>query len=91
MRDEQTRSPQQCVALDSGQAAEAASLQGWRAITSIEQITDARGEAAPGTPVWYGAGQASAATGQLHMKRYCSQDEATAGSARQVSYAVLFA
>ena len=79
MRDEQTPSPQQCVALDSGQTAEAASLQGWRAMTSIEQITDARGEAGPGTPAWYGAGQASAATGQLHMKRYCSQDEANAG------------
>ena len=50
MRDEQTPSPQQCVALDSGQTAEAASLQGWRAMTSIEQITDARGEAGPGTP-----------------------------------------
>ncbi len=79
MRDEQTPSPQQCVALDSGQTAEAASLQGWRTMTSIEQITDARGEAGPNTPAWYGAGQASAATGQLHMKRYCSQDEANAG------------
>lgn len=83
MRDEQTPSPQQCVALDSGQTAEAASLQGWRAMTSIEQITDARGEAGPGTPAWYGAGQASAATSQLHMKRYCSQDEASAGLCSQ--------
>ena len=79
MRDQQTPSPQQCIALDSGQTATAAGLQGWRAMTSIEQITDARGEAGPGYPSWYGAGQASAANGQLHMKRYCSQDESNAG------------
>jgi hypothetical protein len=79
IRDEQTANVQSCTAIDSGGVVEAAALQGWRVATSIAAVTDPRGEALPGTPAYYGAGQAMQAAGQVHLQRYCSQTEADAG------------
>ena len=79
IRDEQTANPENCATIDNGQVTEAAALQGWRAATAIEAVTDARGEALPNTPAYYGTGQAMEAAAQLHLQRYCSATDATAG------------
>lgn len=79
IRDEQTPNVQNCTALDSGQVLTAASLQGWRTSETIGKVMDPRGEALPGTPAFYGAGQAMQAAGLVHLSRYCSPTEAQAG------------
>lgn len=79
LRDEHTLSPQACVALNMGQAITVSAGQSWRVRTAIGQVTDRRGEAGPGTPAYAGQGQAAAAITQLHLSRYCSQNEANAG------------
>ena len=85
IRDQQTASPQQCVALDSGQVVTAAAVQGWRTQQSIESITDQRGEGVPGTPGYYGTGQAMQAAAVLHLQRYCSPLDAEAGMCTQTA------
>src|SRR3984885_4159577 len=79
IRDQQTPNIQNCTALDSGQVVTAASLQGWRTGQTIEAVMDPRGEALPGTPAYYGAGQAMEAAGMVHLNRYCSTTDAAAG------------
>jgi hypothetical protein len=79
IRDQQTPNVQNCTALDSGQVVTAAALQGWRTGQTIESVMDPRGEALPGTPAYYGAGQAMQAAGQVHLSRYCSSTDAQAG------------
>ncbi len=79
LRDEHTLSPQACAALNMGQAITVSAGQSWRVRSAIGQITDRRGEAGPGTPAYAGQGQAAAAITQLHLSRYCSQNEAGAG------------
>jgi len=79
LRDEHTLSPQACVALNMGQAITVSAGQSWRVRSAIGQYTDRRGEAGPGTPAYAGQGQAAAAITQLHLSRYCSQNEADAG------------
>lgn len=79
LRDEHTLSPQACAALNTGQAVTVSAGQSWRVRTAIGQVTDRRGEAGPGTPAYAGQGQAAAAITQLHLSRYCSQNEAAAG------------
>lgn len=79
LRDEHTLSPQACVALNMGQTITVSAGQSWRVRTAIGQVTDRRGEAGPGTPAYAGQGQAAAAITQLHLSRYCSQNEANAG------------
>lgn len=83
MRDEQTASPQQCAALDSGQVVTAAAVQGWQTQLSIESITDQRGEGVPGSPAYYGTAQAMQAAANLHLQRYCSPLDAEAGICTQ--------
>ena len=85
IRDQQTASPQQCTALDSGQVVTAAAVQGWRTQQSIESITDQRGEGVPGTPGYYGTGQAMQAAAVLHLQRYCSPLDAEAGMCTQTA------
>ena len=79
IRDEQTPSPQACLAIDDGQSVAAASAQSWSVAAAIANVTDPRGEAGPNTPAFYGQGQASGAAGALHFGRYCSQTEQQAG------------
>ena len=79
LRDEHTLSPQACMALNSGQSVTVAAGQSWRVSQAIGLITDRRGQALPGTPAHEGEGQAVAAVTQLHLTRYCSEDEAAAG------------
>ena len=79
IRDEQTPSPQACLAIDDGQSVAAASAQSWSVAAAIANVTDPRGEAGPGTPAFLGQGQASQAAAQLHLARYCSPTEQQAG------------
>ena len=79
LRDEHTMSPQACTALNMGQAITVSAGQSWRVGQALSAVTDPRGEAGPGTPANAGQGQAAAAITQLHLSRYCSQNEAAAG------------
>jgi hypothetical protein len=88
IRDQQTPNVQNCTALDSGQVVTAASLQGWRTGQTIESVMDPRGEALPGTPAYYGAGQAMEAAGQVHLSRYCSATDAQAGLCTEAATAM---
>jgi hypothetical protein len=88
IRDQQTPNIQNCTALDSGQVVTAASLQGWRTGQTIEAVMDPRGEALPGTPAYYGAGQAMQAAGQVHLSRYCSATDAQAGLCTEAAVAM---
>jgi hypothetical protein len=79
VRDQHILSPEACIALDSGQSMTSASEQASKVSTAIGSVMDARGEGTPGTPAWSGQAQAMAATTQLHLSRYCDQDESQAG------------
>ncbi len=79
IRDEQTPSPQACAALDFGQALQAANGQSGRVATAISDVMDPRSEGGPGTPAYFGAAQAAAASTRLHLARYCDPREAEAG------------
>jgi hypothetical protein len=79
IRDEHTTSSLHCVALDAGQTVTVSGGQSWKVAQSISDVADARGEAGPSQPAFYGQAQAVAAIAQLHFARYCSQPEATAG------------
>ena len=79
LRDEHTMSPEACTALNMGQAITVSAGQSWRVGQALSAVTDPRGEAGPGTPANAGQGQAAAAITQLHLSRYCSQNEAAAG------------
>jgi hypothetical protein len=79
IRDQQTPNVQNCTTLDGGQVVTAAALQGWRTGQTIEAVMDPRGEALPGTPAYFGSGQAMQAAGQVHLSRYCSPTDAQAG------------
>jgi hypothetical protein len=79
IRDEHTTSSLHCVALDAGQTVTVSGGQSWKVAQSISDVADARGEAGPSQPAFYGQAQAVAAIAQLHFARYSSQPEATAG------------
>ena len=79
LRDEHTMSPQACVAVNSGQTVTVAAGQAWRVRQAIGNITDRRGQALPGTPAYQGQAQAAAAISQLHLSRYCNENESSAG------------
>jgi len=79
IRDEHTPNPQACAALDFGQALEAARGQSGLVAAAISTVMDPRSEGGPGTPAYFGAAQAAAASTQLHMARYCDAREAQAG------------
>jgi hypothetical protein len=79
LRDDHTLSPQACMALNFGQSITIAAGQSSKVSASIGLITDRRGQALPGTPAHEGEGQAIAAVTQLHLTRYCSEDESAAG------------
>ena len=79
IRDEHTLSPQACTALNFGQSVTVAAGQSWRVSHAIGAVTDRRGQGLPGTPAYAGEGQAAAAITQLHLTRYCSENESQAG------------
>ena len=79
VRDQHILSPQACIALDSGQSMTAASVQAAKVSAAIAQVMDARTQARPGTPAWEGQAKAMEAVTQLHLARYCDEDEQTAG------------
>src|SRR5208282_61648 len=57
IRDEQTVSPNACIALDGGVSTQAAAVQAYDVAWTIGQIHDQRGEAGPGMPSYYGQAQ----------------------------------
>ncbi len=79
IRDEHIVTPQACAALDDGQTIAVSAGQSWRVSNGISDITDKRSQGRPDTPAWAGQGQATAAANQLHLSRYCSQNEQQAG------------
>ena len=56
IRDEHTVSPNSCTALDGGVSATAAAVQGYNVSWTIASTHNARGQAQPGMPSYYGAG-----------------------------------
>lgn len=79
IRDEHVLNPQACASLDGGQAVAVSAGQSWKVGDSISFITDKRSQGLPSTPAWAGQGQATQASNQLHLSRYCSQNEQAAG------------
>lgn len=79
IRDEHVLTPQACAALDDGQTIAVSAGQSWRVSQGISDVTDRRSQGRPDTPAWAGQGQATAAANQLHLSRYCSQNERQAG------------
>ncbi|ATQ70871.1 hypothetical protein CQW49_23260 (plasmid) [Methylosinus trichosporium OB3b] len=79
IRDEHVVSPLHCAHLDNGQTITVGAGQSWKVAAAIQTVADQRGEAAKGTPSYYGAAQAVEAINMLHYSRYCSADEAAAG------------
>ena len=79
IRDQHTVNPLHCAHVDNGQTVIAGGAQSWKVSTAIQTVQDQRGEAGKGMPAYYGTGQAIESLNELHYKRYCSQDEASAG------------
>jgi len=79
IRDEHVVTPQACAALDDGQTIAVSAGQSWKVSQGISNITDKRTQGRPDTPAWAGQGQATAAANQMHLSRYCSQNEQQAG------------
>ena len=79
IRDEHVVTPQACASLDGGQMIAVSAGQSWKVGDSINAVTDRRNQGLPGTPAWSGQGQATQALNQLHLSRYCSQNEQTSG------------
>ncbi len=79
IRDEHVVTPQACAALDDGQTIAVSAGQSWKVSQGINNITDKHTQGRPDTPAWAGQGQATAAANQMHLSRYCSQNEQQAG------------
>lgn len=85
IRDEHMMSPEFCSGLDSQQATMAAAKASRSALGAITTIVEPRGEAAKGTPSYYGRAQGVAANTVFHLRRYCSQEDVDAGLCSSVS------
>lgn len=85
IRDEHMMSPEFCTGLDAQQATLAAAKASRTALGAISLIAEPRGEAAKGTPSYYGRAQAIDANTNFHLKRYCSQEDQDAGLCTSVS------
>jgi hypothetical protein len=79
IRDEQTVSPNACMALDGGVSTQAAAVQAYDVAWTIGQIHDQRGEAGPGMPSYYGQAQGVASMANEHLSNYCDQNDVAAG------------
>lgn len=78
IRDQHVVGSLQCSALDSGQVVTTGAAKSWQVATSINAVTDKRGEGGAGQPAYYGSAQANQANNELHFKRYCSDVESGA-------------
>lgn len=85
IRDEHMMSPEFCSGLDSQQATMAAARASRSALGAITTIVEPRGEAAKGTPSYYGRAQGVDANTNFHLRRYCSQEDVDAGLCSAVS------
>ncbi len=79
IRDEQTASPAACAALDGGVSTQAAAVQAYDVAWEIGQITDARNEAQPNMPSYYGQAQGFASMAADHLGSYCDPNDIVAG------------
>jgi hypothetical protein len=85
IRDEHTVSPNNCAALDGGVSTEAAAVQGYDVAWTIANIHNARGQAQPGMPSYYGQAQGVASMAAEHIANYCDQKDVDAGLCSTVS------
>jgi hypothetical protein len=85
IRDDHTVSPNNCAALDGGVSTEAAAVQGYDVAWTIANIHNARGEAQPGMPSYYGQAQGVASMAAEHIANYCDQKDVDAGLCSAVS------
>ncbi|SFK80104.1 hypothetical protein [Methylocapsa palsarum] len=79
IRDEHTANPLHCASLDNGQTIVAGAGEAFKVAAAIQNVTDPRGEGGPHQPAHEGYAQAIGAINQLHLSRYCDQNEADAG------------
>ena len=85
IRDDHTVSPNNCAALDGGVSTEAAAVQGYDVAWTIANIHNARGQAQPGMPSYYGQAQGVASMAAEHLANYCDQKDVDAGLCSGVS------
>ena len=78
-------SPAACLAVDAGKTIATAALGTTQTAAVLSGVSDRRGEGAPRTPAYHGAGQAAGANRQYHLSRYCSQVDVEAGLCGAVS------
>ena len=79
IRDDHTVSPNHCTALDGGVSTTAAAVQGYDVAWTIANIHNARGQAQPGMPSYYGQAQGVASMAAEHLANYCDQKDVDAG------------
>lgn len=75
LRDQHELNPQNCAALDGGQATVVAARSARAMHFAITKAKGSRGRAEPDTPSWAGQGQGTQAANQNHYSRYCSSAE----------------
>jgi hypothetical protein len=85
IRDDHTVSPNHCTALDGGVSTVAAAVQGYDVAWTIANIHNARGQAQPGMPSYYGQAQGVASMAAEHIANYCDQKDVDAGLCAAVS------
>ncbi|MBO1360178.1 hypothetical protein J2D73_10245 [Acetobacter sacchari] len=85
IRDEHMMNPEFCAGLDTQQTTIAAAKAARTALGAIATVAEPRGEAAKGTPSYYGRAQGVDANTNFHLRRYCSQEDVDAGLCSAVS------
>jgi hypothetical protein len=85
IRDQHTVSPRACFALDGGVSTNAAAVQGYDVAWTIATIHNARGQAQPGMPSYFGQAQGVASMAAEHLSKYCDQKDVDAGLCSGVS------
>ncbi len=79
IRDQHTVSPSACIALDGGVSTNSAAVQGYDVGWTISNIHNARGQAQPGMPSYFGQAQGVASMASEHLAKYCDQKDVDAG------------
>ncbi|WP_291366610.1 hypothetical protein [Acetobacter sp. UBA5411] len=85
IRDQHMMNPEFCTTLDAQQGIIAASKAARTSTEAIAIVSDNRGEAGPGSPSYYGKAQGVGASMALHARRYCSEDDVSAGLCSSLS------
>ena len=78
IRDEHTAAPPHCAAIDGGVSTQSAAVQAFAVAQTIAAIHDARGEAGPNMPSYYGQAQGVASMAADHIGHYCDANDAAA-------------